>query len=214
MNVGSPGDWKAGSPEWANSVASRLGWTVERADKYGVDEVVETLFLIENSQTKPWLVWPPGKPAGSCAEFLKLACGHTIAQMKALIGAYRPDLKIRFLDATMNPLGERGNPTGANQFQSQERLSDNVSSAPKERKRGTAAEYLLARLKRDAEHDERIAELYELTKQQELTPKAAARKAGYIHKTVSCVVDAGAARALAPLIKIFGKEKLLEELKK
>jgi hypothetical protein len=194
MNIGAPEDWKPGSPEWANAVANQLRYTVERADKYGVDDVIDTLDLIDKSEIPPWKVWPSNNPCGSCGAFLELTCERTVDQMKAFLEMYRPKEKPRFLYA----VAEESQKVGTNRFTSIR--VDNINST--KTKGGDSSSYLLGVLKRD--HKD-IAEDYRQGKFKSV--RAAALQAGIVKKRISVLVDTPE-NALRPLIKKFGIARL------
>jgi hypothetical protein len=200
MNAGRPEDHPVGSVKWAESLAIALNWQTEHAEKFGVDELIPTLELIETAEAKPWMVWPEEKPCGNADTFFQLSCGLSVRQVKALVEAYAPDKKFTFDDAvterTMThseagKTGGRGN-----------KASDNVTSFSG---RGNSAAYQLVRIKRERPD---IATRY--AKGEFKSVRAAAIEAGIVQPKKPDLV-----RALKKLLEHFTVkeiEKALHEL--
>jgi hypothetical protein len=79
-----------------------------------------------------------------------------------------------------------------------------------ERHGSDTAEYVVARLKRDAEHDERARELLEAVREGSMKPNAAAVALGWRKKKPTVTLDEEPDRAAARLVERFGREWALE----
>jgi hypothetical protein len=75
-----------------------------------------------------------------------------------------------------------------------------------ERHGSDTAEYVVARLKRDAEHDERARELLEAVRVGSMKPNAAAVALGWRKKKPTVTLDETPDRAAARLVERFGAE--------